>query len=119
MTRLSDPPPSSVATTSLRRVQPQRLATWTQAAGWCAAITLTWLVISALWTWLDNRGQPWLSWALELAIGPPLLLLTGSLLAWRGRGWVQRVGWGLLLLLGTMMTEHIIRESLDAWWASR
>ncbi|HXC24684.1 MAG TPA: hypothetical protein VNU46_02130 [Gemmatimonadaceae bacterium] len=93
--------------------------TWTQAAGWCAVITSLWLVISVVWAWLDNRGQPWLAWALEFAISRPLVLLIGTLLAWRGRGRVRRVGWGWLILVGTLMTEHVVRESLEAWWASR
>jgi len=108
----------STVTSPQRTLRP-RLVTWTQAAGWCAAITCTWLVVSTIWAWVDNRGQPWLGWALEFAISRPLVLLLGCLLAWRGRGWVRRLGWGWLTLVGTMMTEHVVRESLEAWWAGR
>lgn len=84
--------------------------TWTHIAKWCTAITTFWLLTSVVWTWLDNRGQPWLGWALEIAAGLPLPLLLASLLAWRGRDWLQRVGWGSFLVVGAIMTQHVILE---------
>ena len=121
MTPTSDhPKPPSVSTVaSPQYTLRPRVMTWTQAAGWCAVITTAWLVVSVVWAWVDNRGQPWLWWALEFTISRPLALLIGTLLAWRGRGRVRRVGWGWLILVGTLMTEHVVRESLEAWWAAR
>jgi hypothetical protein len=88
---------------------------WTQTAAWCALLSVVWGVAITIWTWLDNRGQPWLWWALAVYVPPPLLLCGASCLAWRAPGRLKAVGWVLFTLVSVLMGLHLVHTLIDSW----